>query len=60
MKNFLFLLVLAWIILGASQANSQGFFKSGQDHTCTFVGTGLLTIVAGPLNYAGVHPKASC
>jgi len=59
-KNFLFILVIIWFIFGASAANDRGFFASGADRNCTFVGTGLLTIIAGPLHYVGVDPKASC
>jgi len=59
-KNFLFILVIIWFIFGASAANDRGFFDSGADRTCTFVGSGLLTIIAGPLHYVGVDPKASC
>jgi hypothetical protein len=59
-KNFLFILVIIWFIFGASAANDRGFFDSGANRDCTFVGSGLLTIIAGPLSYAGIHPKASC
>ena len=60
MKNFLFLLMIIWFIFGASAANDRGFFDAGANRDCTFVGTGLLTIIAGPLYYAGVEPKAAC
>ena len=60
MKNFLFILVIIWFIFGASAANDRGFFDSSANRDCTFVGSGLLTIIAGPLSYAGIHPKASC
>jgi hypothetical protein len=59
-KSFLFILVIIWFILGASAANDRGFFDTNHNRDCTFVGSGLLTVVAGGLNYAGVHPKASC
>jgi hypothetical protein len=59
-KSFLFILVIIWFVLGASAANDRGFFDPGKDHDCTFVGSALLTVVAGGLNYVGVHPKASC
>ena len=60
MKSFLFILVIIWFILGASSANDRGYFDGSRDRNCTFVGTALLTVVAGPLNYAGMHPKAAC
>ena len=60
MKSFLFILVIIWFILGASAANDRGFFDADRDHNCSFVGSALLTVVAGGLNYAGVHPRAHC
>jgi hypothetical protein len=59
-KNFLFILVIIWFILGASAANDRGFFDTGAKRDCTFVGSGLLTIIAGPLYYVGVEPDAAC
>lgn len=60
MRNVLFILVIVWFVLGVSVANDRGFFDTNADRTCTFVGSGLLTVVAGPINYLGVHPKAAC
>ena len=60
MKSFLFILVIIWFILGASAANDRGYFDTGADRDCTFIGSALLTVVAGGINYLGVHPKASC
>jgi hypothetical protein len=59
-KRFLFILVIIWFVLGASSAHDRGYFDSNADRTCTFIGSALLTVVAGPLNYAGLHPKAAC
>jgi hypothetical protein len=59
-KSFLFILVIIWFILGASAANDRGYFDSGQDHDCDYIGSALLTVVAGPLNYVGLHPRAYC
>ena len=60
MRNVLFILVIVWFVLGVSVANDRGFFDTNADRTCTFVGSGLLTVVAGPINYLGVHPRAAC
>lgn len=60
MKNLIFILVIVWFVLGVSAANDRGFFDTNTDRDCTFVGSGLLTVVAGPINYAGVHPRAAC
>jgi hypothetical protein len=59
-KNLLFILVIVWFILGASAANDRGYFGADADRSCDFIGSALLTVVAGPLNYVGVHPKAYC
>lgn len=60
MKNFLMILVIIWFVLGASVANDRGYFSGSTNRDCTFVGSALLTVVAGPLNYAGLHPRAYC
>jgi hypothetical protein len=60
MKTFLMIMVIIWFVLGASAANDRGYFDTSKPRTCTFVGSGLLTVVAGPVNYLGVHPRASC
>jgi hypothetical protein len=60
MKNLAFILIIIWFILGASSANDQGYFDSGHHRSCSYVGSALLTVVAGPLNYAGLHPTAAC
>jgi hypothetical protein len=59
-KNFLMLMCIVWFVLGASAAHDDGYFNTHVERTCTFVGSGALTVVAGPINYAGVHPHAFC
>jgi len=59
-KSFLFILVIIWFILGASAANDRGYFDAGAKRDCGFVGSALLTVVAGPLNFTGLHPRAYC
>ena len=60
MKTLLLFLVIVWFVLGCSVANERGYFDSSADRNCTFVGSALLTVVAGPINYLHVHPRASC
>lgn len=60
MKNILFILVVVWFVLGCSVANDRGYFDANADRDCTFIGSALLTVVVGPVNYLGVHPQASC
>ena len=52
-------LLVIWLIIGVVAANQRNYF-SGSDTTCAKLGTIAVTIVAGPLNYAGVNPKIKC
>jgi hypothetical protein len=47
-----------WLVIGVIAASERGYFT--RLPTCASVGTVVVTIVAGPLNYAGVNPKVSC
>jgi hypothetical protein len=49
-------LVLVWLVIGAFAAWQRGYLKGG-DFSCGTAGNIALTVVAGPLNYAGVNPK---
>jgi hypothetical protein len=60
MKTFLMLMVIVWFVFGARAAHERGFFDTNAARTCEFVGSGALTVVAGPLSYVGVHPHAYC
>ncbi|MDX6232570.1 MAG: hypothetical protein QOH68_1554 [Nocardioidaceae bacterium] len=52
-------LLVVWLIIGALAAAQRDYFSSS-DANCAKVGTTLLTIVAGPLNYVGANPKIKC
>jgi hypothetical protein len=52
-------LLVIWLIIGAIAAGQRGYF-SGPISSCTSAGTIAVTILAGPLNYAGVNPKVTC
>lgn len=52
-------LVVVWLVIGVIAAAQRDYFK-GSDQTCAKAGTIAVTILAGPLNYAGVNPKISC
>lgn len=51
--------VLVWLVIGAIAAAQRGYFGSPKAH-CGTVGSTVVTIIAGPLNYLGVNPKISC
>jgi hypothetical protein len=53
------LIVVVWLLIGLAAAAQRNYF-GGSDATCAKVGTTLVTIVAGPLNYIGANPKVDC
>jgi hypothetical protein len=52
-------LLVLWLLIGVLAAGQRGYL-GGSDTSCAKAGTIAVTIVAGPLNYAGVNPKLSC
>jgi hypothetical protein len=60
MKTFVMILVIIWFVFGASSANDRHYFRSDYPRDCSHVGSAALTVVAGPLNYAGLNPHAYC
>lgn len=52
-------LLVIWLLIGVVAANQRHYF-SGSDTNCAKLGTIAVTVVAGPLNYAGVNPKIKC
>ncbi|MGB3302639.1 MAG: hypothetical protein WBA38_04380 [Gordonia sp. (in: high G+C Gram-positive bacteria)] len=55
-SGILGVIVLIWLVIGVVAAVQRDYFKES-DANCATAGTIALTIVAGPLNYAGVNPK---
>ncbi|GAA1620443.1 hypothetical protein GCM10009744_04060 [Kribbella alba] len=53
------IVVLVWLLIGLAAAAQRNYFSSS-DASCAKVGTVLVTIVAGPLNYVGANPKIDC
>ncbi|HEY2043058.1 MAG TPA: hypothetical protein VGH11_10320 [Jatrophihabitans sp.] len=52
-------IVVIWLIIGAIAAGQRHYYRS-TPKTCASAGRVVLTIIAGPLNYAGVNPKITC
>jgi hypothetical protein len=50
--------VLVWLVIGVVAAYQRDYFKTAEN-SCGTAGTIALTVVAGPLNYAGVNPKVT-
>lgn len=53
------IIAVVWLLVGFAAAAQRNYF-AGSDATCARVGTTLVTIVAGPLNYIGANPKIDC
>jgi hypothetical protein len=56
--RFITLIVLIWLIIGGVAVFQRGYFESAPEN-CAGFGTIALTVVAGPLNYAGVNPEVT-
>jgi hypothetical protein len=52
------IILVIWLIIGAIAGGQRGYYKGTPD--CGGTGTIAVTILAGPLNYAGINPKVSC
>jgi peptidoglycan/LPS O-acetylase OafA/YrhL len=51
-------IVLIWLLIGVVAAYQRDYFKTDESN-CATAGTIALTVVAGPLNYAGANPKVT-
>jgi membrane protein YdbS with pleckstrin-like domain len=52
-------LIVIWLIIGAVAAGQRHYYNSASAN-CAKASTIAVTIVAGPLNYAGANPKVKC
>ena len=52
-------ILVVWLVIGALAAYQRNYFSS-EPANCAQIGTVLLTVVAGPLNYVGLNPKVDC
>jgi hypothetical protein len=59
MRGLIGLILVVWLVIGVVAAFQRDYFKSG-DANCATAANVALTVVAGPLNYAGVNPKVNC
>jgi hypothetical protein len=50
------IVVLVWLLIGVLAAWQRDYFHGG-DTSCGTAGRIALTVIAGPLNYAGVNPQ---
>jgi hypothetical protein len=52
-------LILVWLAIGAI-AGGQRHYYTSSDPNCGRASTIAVTVLAGPLNYAGLNPKVTC
>ncbi|MET0703008.1 MAG: hypothetical protein ABWY93_25460 [Mycobacterium sp.] len=52
-------IVLVWLLIGVFASYQRGYFENTQTN-CGTAASIALTVVVGPLNYAGVNPKTNC
>lgn len=55
-SGILGILVVVWLVIGVVAAVQRDYF-SDSEANCATAGSIALTILVGPLNYAGVNPK---
>ncbi len=49
------IVVVIWLIIGVFATYQRGYFESSATN-CATAGSIALTVLAGPMNYAGVNP----
>jgi hypothetical protein len=50
--------VVVWLVIGVIAAFQRDYLKNNAQN-CATLGTIAVTVIAGPLNYAGVNPKVT-
>ncbi len=58
MRGIIGVIVFVWLLIGVLATWQRGYFES-KETNCATAGSVALTVVAGPLNYAGVNPKVT-
>jgi hypothetical protein len=53
-------IVVIWLLIGVFAAYQRGYFSGDDQVNCAELGTVLVTVVAGPLNYVGLNPRIEC
>jgi len=54
-------LIAIWLIIGVIAAFQRDYFANmNTDAECGEIGTVLVTVAVGPLNYVGANPKVDC
>jgi hypothetical protein len=53
-------ILVIWFAIGAIAGAQRHYYTETAAQHCSGAGTIAVTILAGPLNYAGANPKISC
>jgi len=53
------IVLVVWLAIGALAAGQRNYYSSSSAN-CSGVGTILVTILFGPVNYLGGNPKLTC
>lgn len=54
-------LIAIWLIIGVIAAFQRDYFANmNNDTECGEIGTILVTVAVGPINYVGANPKVDC
>jgi hypothetical protein len=57
--RWVWIVLVVWLAIGALAAGQRNYFTNSPA-SCSGVGTILVTILFGPLNYVGADPKLTC
>jgi hypothetical protein len=57
--RFLSVPLVIWLVIGIV-AGAQRHYYTAAHENCAGASTIAVTVLAGPLNYAGVNPRISC
>jgi hypothetical protein len=60
MKLIIGMVFMAWLVIGVVAAGQRDYFGQDRAVGCNYAATTGLTVLSGPLNYAGVDPRVSC
>ena len=51
-------ILLIWLVIGVVATYQRGYFSNSETN-CATAGSIALTVIVGPLNYAGVNPRVT-
>lgn len=51
-------ILVIWLVIGLVATVQRGYLSARV--SCASAGTVIVTVLAGPLNYAGANPKLTC